>query len=240
MVMARHGQTHFNVNEIWAGWHNTSLTDFGSEQAVNLGRILNYNKFYPDVVMTTRLERAEKSTEYILHTMKHSYVDVVKKDELLELHAGALTGSKKTSENKKFLKEWNERPPAMEEDHTYHPLNNGGTIGMPLNGCGGESMADVAQRTKPIFEEVAQQYIKKGLNVLIVGHSNSLSAFISNLTGEQKKYSIKNAEPLEVILKVENDQPVFFGISKMAAVPGFSVEVPKALALVSQSKEAQV
>ncbi len=230
LVISRHGQTAFNVAELWAGWYNTDLTEYGVEQAINLGRIFKDSGFYPDVVMTTVLNRAQDTAQTALDFMGHRNVDIEKRAELLELHPGALIGSKKNSDNKKFLKEWFTRPPAMTEDHQFHPARCPKTIGLPQNGVGAESMQDVAQRLKELYEELTIR-VKDGQNVLIVGHSNNLSAMISHMTGVTEKKSIKNAEAMEVNFRPEGEKMIFCGMSNL--LPNRLVKQSRTTAIVN-------
>lgn len=238
LVLARHGETEFNIKEIWAGLYNTELTPNGERQAVDLGIILRENDLIPDVVITTPLNRARDTTKLALTTMEIG-AEVIEMPALLELHPGALIGTKKTPENKRFIKEWYTRPPAMDLEHPYHPQNNKGTIGMPTNGLGSESLEDVAIRTREAFEEIMQM-IRNGEDILIVGHSNHLSAFISHMTRIKEKNSIKNAEPKEVFFDIVNGELVFSRMDVLSLttklVPSTEIISPKAK-LLNNSKE---
>ena len=127
----------------------------------------------------------------------------------------------------------------MDLEHPYHPQNNKGTIAMPPNGLGSESLEDVAIRTRGAFEEIMRM-IKNGEDILIVGHSNHLSAFISHMTGIKEKNSIKNAEPKEVFFDVVNGEMVFSRMDVLSLstklFPSAEIISPKA-ELLDSSKE---
>lgn len=223
-IIARHGQSEFNIGNFWAGWHDTPLTEKGVEQARSLGAMLQENKIFPDLVITTDLTRAVKTTEI---TFKNFEID----PSLRELHPGALVGTMKDSVNKQFIKKWNERPEPMTPNHPFHPNNNIATLGVPEHGS--ESMYDVSQRTMALMQRVVA-LVKDGKTVLTIGHNNSLSAMVSNVSGENKKTPLKNAAPYEGIFYVKNGEVVFAGLLEMTVDP--LINFIQASMLVEQQK----
>ena len=240
-IIARHGQSEFNINNFWAGWHDTKLTPLGELQGETLGATLKEKQIFPDVVITTDLSRATQTTQIVLKALGGANQDYDIDKNLRELHPGALIGSQKDNINKQFVRKWVERPEAMTPDHPYHPNNNSDTLGMPENGLGAESMQDVAERSQALLHRVID-LIKNGQTVLTVGHNNSISAMISNISKENKKIPLKNAAPYEGLFEVKNGELTFLGLAEMTQNPmqdfakaSFQTEIPKSSLNVSKA-----
>ncbi len=217
-IIARHGQSEFNINNFWAGWHDTKLTPKGELQDETLGAILKEKQIFPDIVITTDLSRATKTTQIVLKTLGSGNQDFEIDRSLRELHPGALIGRQKDDINKQFVRKWVERPEAMTSAHSYHPSNNSDTLGMPENGLGAESMQDVAERSQALLQRVIE-LIKNGKTVLTVDHNNSISAMISNISKEKKKIPLKNAAPYEGLFEVKDGELTFLSLMEMTQNP---------------------
>lgn len=223
LILVRHGETDSNKNETWAGWHDTKLTEKGRQQARDLGKILKENDFSPDLVYTTELSRAHETTKIALSIMGCT-TPIIKDRRIIEQNVGSFTGTKKTDESKLIVQGPHSRAKAMDINHPNHHLNSESVIGETMNGLGTESRHDVVIRTNLFYEEQLKKDLKAGKKILVVAHSNSLKALITNIANKTG-LKIGNAAPMELKFRWdEKGEPVF---TEMAEVkfPSSTVSV---------------
>lgn len=208
LILVRHGETDSNKNETWAGWHDAKLTEKGRQQARDLGKILKENDFSPDIIYTTELSRAHETTKIALSIMGCN-TPITKDRRMMEQNIGSLTGKSKTDETKKIVQGPHSRAAAMDINHPNHHLNCESVVGETMNGLGTESRHDVVIRTNLFYEEQLKEDLKAGKNILIVAHSNSLKALITNIANKTG-LKIGNAAPMELKFRWdEKGEPVF-------------------------------
>ena len=214
LIIIRHGESEFNQQDRFAGWVDTPLTEKGKEQAKAAGDIIRKSGFTPDIVFTTRLSRARDTAKAILNALGTPRKTMIESDALLERHYGDITGLKKkeTSEARKnepyFDNPYDNPPPPMTINNPHHPDNPSQeikVIGFPENGKGAESIGDVVERVRPLWNEEILPRLQKGENILISTHSNTVRALnmiIKNLPPEQLKATkVPNATPVEIFFK---------------------------------------
>jgi 2,3-bisphosphoglycerate-dependent phosphoglycerate mutase len=221
LVIVRHGQSEYNLKNVFAGWVNAKLTQKGIDDAKQSGVDTKKYNFTPDIVYSTRLERAYNTAVEFLAGLGVSGLEIKKVDAMLERHYGGLTGMNKAEAKEKFGDEefqkyrrsYDTPPPAMEVSHPSHPENPAAAdkvIGMPTTGKGTESLSDVVARVKPFYDAELAPQLKAGKNILIVAHGNSLRALsmiIEGMTPEQvSKYEIGNTEPIKFNFTLKNGE----------------------------------
>lgn len=213
LVLIRHGESEWNKANFFTGWTDIDLSDKGIEEAQNAGRLLKEAQFAFDVAYTSYLKRAIKTLDYVLEEMDLLWIPVYKAWQLNERHYGALQGLSKTTVAQRYGEEqvklwrrsYNELPPALTKDDKRYLIYDAKYRDIddefiPLT----ESLKETAIRVKYYWNQEIKTQIKKGNNVLIVAHGNSLRAllkFLDNLTpGEIIDLDIPTGAPLVYML----------------------------------------
>ncbi len=162
LVLVRHGQSVWNLQNRFTGWIDVPLTEKGKEEAYRAGELLKDIKF--DVAYTSNLTRAQETLRIILETIG-LLIPVIKDEALNERHYGALQGLNKDRAREKWGKE------------IVHLWRRSYDIPPPE----GESLKDTAARTIPFLERAIMGDIFDGRNVLVVAHGNSLRSIVMYL-----------------------------------------------------------
>lgn len=168
LVLVRHGQSLWNLEDRFTGWVDVPLTDLGREEARTAGTKLASVKL--DVAYTSVLTRAEATLQIILDTMGES-LPVIRDQALNERHYGDLQGLNKTQTAAKFGKE---QVHIWRRSYDVPPPN-------------GESLEMTAARTIPFFERCILGDIAQGKNVLVVAHGNSNRSIVMKLDNLSKE-----------------------------------------------------
>lgn len=189
LVLLRHGESEWNLENRFTGWTDVDLTDKGNEEAKTAGRLLKENGYDFDICYTSYLKRAIHTLNGALNEMDRNWLPVVKSWKLNERHYGALQGLNKSETAAKYgedqVKIWRRsfdvRPPLLEADDSRNPalLDQYRTVNkeeLPL----GESLKNTIARTVPYFKEEILPEINAGKRILIAAHGNSLRALIMN------------------------------------------------------------
>lgn len=196
LVLVRHGQSLWNLENKFTGWIDVDLSSKGEEEAKDAGSKLANFEF--DIAFTSALMRAQRTLTIILENNKKLVVPVVKDKALNERMYGDLQGLNKDECRAKFgedqVKIWR-------RSYDIPPPN-------------GEALKQTAERVLPYYHEKIEPMLKEGNNVLVVAHGNSLRALIMYLekmtpeqilefeipTGTPRLYSLdKNLNVLEVV-----------------------------------------
>ena len=183
LVLLRHGQSQWNLENRFTGWKDVPLTQKGIDEANNAGLLLQRNKINIDKVFSSVLERANKTAEIALNAsgienLFENGILIYEKDQRLnERDYGDLVGLNKTETADKFGKE---QVQIWRRSYDTPPPN-------------GESLKDVVNRVSPYFNEIIKPYILDKKNVLIVAHGNSLRAIMIEV-GMYKPEEISSIE----------------------------------------------
>ncbi len=190
LVLLRHGQSLWNLENKFTGWTNIGLTKKGISEAEEAGNILSKNNFYFDQVFSSFLIRAKETMRLCLNQIDREPLDIYFSWRLNERHYGALQGLNKSDTAKKYgekqvhmwRRSYDIAPPPLEENDKRHPMydklyKNVKTSKLPKS----ESLKDTIMRIKPLWKSKIQTKIKSGEKVLIVAHGNSLRAIIQIL-----------------------------------------------------------
>ena len=190
LVLCRHGQSDWNLKNLFTGWTDVDLTDKGREEAREAGRTVRELDFVIDVAWTSVLKRAIRTLWIMLDEMDRMWIPVVRDWRLNERHYGALQGLNKAETAEKYGDEqvhiwrrsYDTPPPALEPDDERHPSHDpryAGIAGLPAT----ESLATTLERVRPCWEEAIAPELRAGRNVLIAAHGNSLRALVKMLDG---------------------------------------------------------
>jgi 2,3-bisphosphoglycerate-dependent phosphoglycerate mutase len=184
LVLVRHGQSQWNLENKFTGWVDVDLTPQGENEAKNAGKKLQGMTFQK--AYTSDLKRAQRTLQLILGEIKQTSIPIVKDKALNERHYGDLQGLDKAATAKKY------------GDKQVHIWRRSYDIAPP--GKGGESLKDTAARTLPYFNNTIVPELKAGKNILVAAHGNSLRSIVmelDNLTQEQVlELNIGTGEPI--------------------------------------------
>jgi 2,3-bisphosphoglycerate-dependent phosphoglycerate mutase len=188
LVLCRHGQSDWNLKNLFTGWTDVDLTEKGIAEAREAGRLLAGLDYDIDIAFTSVLKRAIRTLWIMLDEMDRMWIPVVRDWRLNERHYGALQGLNKAETAAKYgdeqVHDWRRSyatpPPPLEADDERHPSHDprySGISDLP----GTESLATTLDRVKPCWEEVIAPQLRAGRNVLIAAHGNSLRALVKML-----------------------------------------------------------
>ncbi len=196
LVLLRHGQSEWNLSNLFTGWTDVELSPKGVEEAKEAGRALKANGYSFDVAFSSVLKRANNTMNLALGEMGETGIPKFFSWRLNERHYGALQGLNKAESAKKWGEEqvhvWrrsadvpplsltkdDERWPGNQEKYKDLIAKGEMTIeDCPLTEC----LIDTAKRVKPYFDEKIAPEIKDGKKVLIAAHGNSLRAIVMML-----------------------------------------------------------
>jgi 2,3-bisphosphoglycerate-dependent phosphoglycerate mutase len=196
LVLLRHGESVWNLENLFTGWTDVDLSETGKKEAKQSGVLLKENGFEFDVCYTSYLKRAIHTLNYALESMDSEWLPVIKTWKLNERHYGDLQGKNKSETAKQFgedqVKIWRRsfdvRPPELKEDDERSPklqrmYKDVAKNELPL----AESLKDTIARVIPYFEEEIKPQIENNKKVLITAHGNSLRALVMYLEGLSEK-----------------------------------------------------
>lgn len=163
LVLVRHGESQWNLENRFTGWIDVPLTDKGREEARRAGEKIKGIKF--DKAYTSVLKRAIETLEIILKVIGAEKIPIEKDPALNERHYGDLQGLNKAETAKKY------------GDEQVHIWRRSYDVAPP----GGESLKDTAARTLPYFEKEIIPDLKAGKNILVSAHGNSLRSIVMEL-----------------------------------------------------------
>ena len=187
-MLCRHGQSDWNLKNLFTGWTDVELTDQGRKEAIEAGRVLSDLDYEFDLAFTSVLARAIHTLWLILDELDRVWIPVVRDWRLNERHYGALQGLNKIETAEKYGDEqvhiWRRSyditPPPLEPDDERHPRHDvryAGIENLPAT----ESLATTLERVLPCWSELIAPELRNGKNVLIAAHGNSLRALVKML-----------------------------------------------------------
>ena len=167
LVLVRHGQSEWNLKNLFTGWENPGLTDKGVEEAHAAGRNLKGEGLNFDMAFTSELSRAQRTLAIMLDELGQDDLDVTRDQALNERDYGDLTGLNKDDARAKW------------GDDQVHQWRRSYDIAPP----GGESLRDTLARTLPYYMKAIQPHVLDGKTVIVAAHGNSLRALVMALEG---------------------------------------------------------
>jgi 2,3-bisphosphoglycerate-dependent phosphoglycerate mutase len=188
LVLCRHGQSDWNLKNLFTGWTDVDLTEQGIDEARAAGRLLSELGYEFDIAYTSVLKRAIRTLWIMLDEMDRMWIPVVRDWRLNERHYGALQGLNKAETAAKYgddqvhiwRRSYDIPPPELDRDDERHPANDAryaGIAGLPAT----ESLASTLDRVLPCWNELIAPQLKNGKDVLIAAHGNSLRALVKML-----------------------------------------------------------
>jgi 2,3-bisphosphoglycerate-dependent phosphoglycerate mutase len=232
LVLIRHGQSQWNLENRFTGWKDVDLSEAGREEARKAGDLLHDGGYDFDMCYTSVLTRAIRTLWIVLDQMDRMWLPVVKDYRLNERHYGGLQGLNKAETAAKHGDEqvfiWRRSfdipPPALTPDDERYPVNDPRYRDLPKDVIPlTESLKLTIERVLPYWESEIAPKIRAGKRVIISAHGNSLRALVKHLDGlsddEIPKVEIPTGVPLVYKLD-QNLKPVekfYLGGEKEAA-----------------------
>jgi 2,3-bisphosphoglycerate-dependent phosphoglycerate mutase len=215
LVLIRHGESTWNLENRFTGWTDVDLTPVGLEQAKAAGRALKAEGFDFDVTYTSVLKRATRTLWHCMDEMDRTWLPVVHSWRLNERHYGGLQGLNKAETAKKYGDEqvliwrrsYDTPPPVLDAND---PRSERGDVRyaklkpeqIPLTEC----LKDTVERVMPLWEESIAPAIKAGKRVVIAAHGNSIRALV--------KY-LDNVSDSDIIgVNIPNGNPLVYELDK--------------------------
>ena len=192
LVLIRHGESTWNLENRFTGWTDVDLTDTGIEQAKNAGRLLKAEGYEFCVTYTSVLKRATRTLWHCLDEMDRTWLPVVHSWRLNERHYGALQGLNKADMAKQYgdaqvlvwRRSYDTPPPALEPSDARSERGDLRYAKMPQQQVPlTECLKDTVARVMPLWTESLAPAIKAGKKVLVAAHGNSIRAFVKYLDG---------------------------------------------------------
>jgi 2,3-bisphosphoglycerate-dependent phosphoglycerate mutase len=184
LILVRHGQSDWNLKNLFTGWKNPDLTEQGIGEARATGVKLKAAGYVPDLYFTSALRRAQHTLDLILEELGITEVTITRSIKLNERDYGDLTGLNKDDARKK----WGEEQVLIWRRSFDVPPP------------GGESLKDTAARTLPYYEREIVPLLKAGKTVLVAAHGNSLRSIVMSVEGltpdEILKRELGTGEPV--------------------------------------------
>lgn len=190
LILLRHGQSQWNLENRFTGWTDVDLTDKGREEARHAGELIKAAGLVPRYCFTSYLRRAIHTLEIALDAMELDWLPVVKDWHLNERHYGALQGLNKADTAAKYGDEqvhvwrrsYDVEPPALTPDDERYPGNDIRysslrTDELPLT----ESLKTTIFRVNPCWEELIEPALRLYDTVIVAAHGNSLRALVMML-----------------------------------------------------------
>jgi 2,3-bisphosphoglycerate-dependent phosphoglycerate mutase len=188
LVLIRHGQSQWNLENRFTGWWDVDLSETGVAEAKAAGELLRTRGFDFDLCFTSLLTRAIRTLNLTLGRMDRLWLPVLKDYRLNERHYGGLTGLNKQEMREKVgdeqVKIWRRSfdvpPPPMEPSSRYDVAGDRRYAGLQIPRS--ESLKDTIERVLPYWDEAIAPALRSGQRVLISAHGNSIRALVKHLS----------------------------------------------------------
>ena len=194
MVLVRHGQSEWNLKNLFTGWRNPDLTEQGFAEAHEAGKVLRDEGLSFDIAFTSVLQRAEKTCQIILDELGQGDLETIHDQALNERNYGDLAGLNKDDAREK----WGE-----EQVHIWRR-----SYDVPPPGDEGESLRDTGARVWPYYMQEILPRVLAGQTVLVAAHGNSLRSLVMVLDGLSKdevtKLNLATGVPMIYRLKPDS------------------------------------
>ncbi|MEO7247022.1 MAG: 2,3-diphosphoglycerate-dependent phosphoglycerate mutase [Novosphingobium sp.] len=189
LILVRHGQSQWNLENRFTGWWDVDLTEQGEGEARAAGKLLADKAILPTVAFTSLQTRAIRTLHLALETAGRLWIPETKDWRLNERHYGGLTGLDKAETMAKHgedqVKVWRRSfdipPPVLEAGSEFDLASDARYAGIAIPST--ESLKDTIARVLPYYEAVVTPQLRAGETVLIAAHGNSLRALVKHLSG---------------------------------------------------------
>ena len=200
LVLVRHGQSEWNLENKFTGWTDVDLSEKGIEEAKEAGKVLKEKGFKFDIAYTSVLKRAKNTLDLILQEMGETDIEIKRNWRLNERHYGALQGLNKDETREKYGAEqvllWRRstdvRPPELSEDDPRYPGNDAKYANLkPEELPKTENLIDTIERVMVLWNSEIKEDLEAGKRIIIAAHGNSLRGLIKYLDGISDEDIIK-------------------------------------------------
>jgi 2,3-bisphosphoglycerate-dependent phosphoglycerate mutase len=214
LILVRHGQSIWNLENLFTGWTDVDLADQGREEAERAGRQLLEEKLVVDVAFTSVLKRAIRTLWIMLDEMDRMWIPVERSWRLNERHYGALQGLNKAqtverhgeAQVKIWRRSYDIPPPPLAADDERHPRFDPRYAEVPAAELpAAESLQDTLARVLPFWHSRIAPELRGGRNVLVAAHGNSLRAMVKMLNNVSESEIVELNIPTGVPLLYELD-----------------------------------
>ena len=216
LVLVRHGQSIWNLENKFTGWTDVGLSSNGVNEAIEAGKVLKEKGFTFDLAYTSVLKRAEDTLTYILKEMNEEDIEIRRSWKLNERHYGALQGLNKDETRKKYGDEqvllWRRsatvRPPELELTDPRYPGNDPKYSNLTKEELPRtENLVDTIKRVVEYFKEEIEPELKNNKKIIIVAHGNSLRGLIKYLDNisDEDIISLELETGNPICYELEND-----------------------------------
>ena len=214
LILVRHGQSQWNLENLFTGWTDIDLTDQGREEARRAGEQLLEDQLEVDVAFTSVLKRAIRTLWIMLDRMDRVWVPVERSWRLNERHYGALQGLDKAQTVERhgaaqvqiWRRSYDIPPPPLAADDERHPrLDPRYADVPPAELPPAESLKDTLARVQPFWHSRIAPELRRGRNVLVAAHGNSLRAMVKMLDGVSESDIVELNIPTGIPLLYELD-----------------------------------
>ena len=192
LVLIRHGQSQWNLENRFTGWVDVPLTDAGREEAHRGAALIHDLAF--DRAFTSALQRAQETLRIVLETLGQLHIPIEQNPALNERHYGDLQGLNKAETAKQF---GDQQVLLWRRSYDVAPPH-------------GESLKDTAARTVPYFNEKILPLVKAGKSILVVAHGNSLRSIVMSLDRMTKEQVIE--------LNIPTGAPIIYELDEAGTV----------------------
>jgi 2,3-bisphosphoglycerate-dependent phosphoglycerate mutase len=214
LLLLRHGQSIWNLENLFTGWIDVDLSDQGRLEAIEAGRLLKAENIAFDIAFTSVLKRAIRTLWITLDELDMMWLPVERSWRLNERHYGALQGLNKAQTVEKHgaeqVKVWRRSydipPPPLSDSDPQHPRFERRYADVPANELpSSESLKDTLARVLPFWEARIAPELRAGRNVLVAAHGNSLRALVKMLDDMSNEAIVELNIPTGVPLLYELD-----------------------------------
>lgn len=214
LVLVRHGQSIWNVENLFTGWTDVDLSEQGRREAAQAGRELLKEKLNVDIAFTSVLKRAIRTLWLMLDEMDRMWLPVERSWRLNERHYGALQGLNKAqtveqhgeAQVKIWRRSYDVPPPRLEPEDKRHPRFDPRYADIDVAELPAtESLKDTLQRVLPYWHSRIAPELRAGRNVLVAAHGNSLRAMVKMLDNVPENEIVELNIPTGVPLLYELD-----------------------------------
>jgi 2,3-bisphosphoglycerate-dependent phosphoglycerate mutase len=216
LVLLRHGQSQWNLENRFTGWWDIDLSDKGIAEARAAGTLLKARGFDFDHCFTSVQTRAIRTLHLVLHEMDRLWLPVTKDWHLNERHYGGLTGLNKQemidqvgeSQVKIWRRSFDVPPPPLPDDSPYNVAGDRRYAGIAVPAT--ESLKDTIARALPYYEAEIEPRLAAGQDIIVSAHGNSLRALVKHLS---------NIGDAEIVgLEIPTGEPIIYELGRDLSV----------------------
>jgi len=216
LVLLRHGQSQWNLENRFTGWWDSDLSDKGIAEARTAGKLLKDRGFDFDLCFTSVQTRAIRTLHLVLHEMDRLWLPTTKDWHLNERHYGGLTGLNKqemidkvgAEQVKVWRRSFDKPPPPLPEDSPYFVGKDRRYSGVDVPAS--ESLKDTIERVLPYYEREIAPRLRQGQRIIVAAHGNSLRAL--------EKHLSKISDDEIVSLEIPTGEPIVYELGDDLAV----------------------